>query len=70
MRVRAKDKEGLGEGSKVHRHGTVSSGGKEVLVMDNLNTHTLSSWYEPYPAEEAFGIARKVEIHYTPKHGA
>ncbi|MHB9294186.1 hypothetical protein Holit_03313 [Hollandina sp. SP2] len=38
--------------------------------MDNLNTHTLSSWYESYPAEEAFGIARKVEIHYTPKHGA
>jgi hypothetical protein len=38
--------------------------------MDNLNAHTLSSFYETFPAEEAFGIVRKLEIHYTPKHGS
>jgi hypothetical protein len=43
---------------------------KVVLVMDNLNTHTISSLYQAFPAEEAFGIARKLEIHYTPKHGS
>jgi hypothetical protein len=43
---------------------------KVVLVMDNLNTHTISSLYETFPAEEAFGIAQKLEIHYTPKHGS
>jgi hypothetical protein len=43
---------------------------KVVLVMDNLNTHTLSSLYEAFPAEEALAIAQKLEIHYTPKHGS
>jgi hypothetical protein len=43
---------------------------KVVLVMDNLNTHTISSLYEAFPAEEAFEIAQKLEIHYTPKHGS
>jgi hypothetical protein len=43
---------------------------KVVLVMDNLNTHTLSSLYEAFPAAEAFEIAQKLEIHYTPKHGS
>jgi hypothetical protein len=43
---------------------------KVVLVMDNLNTHTVSSLYEVFPAAEAFEIAQKLEIHYTPKHGS
>jgi hypothetical protein len=43
---------------------------KVVLVMDNLNTHTISSPYETFPAVEAFGIAQKPEVHYTPKHGS
>jgi recombinational DNA repair ATPase RecF len=43
---------------------------KVVLVMDNLNTHTLSSLYETFAVEEAFAIAQKLEIHYTPKHGS
>jgi hypothetical protein len=43
---------------------------KVVLVMDNLNTHTLSSLYEAFPAAEAFAIAQRLEIHYTPKHGS
>jgi hypothetical protein len=43
---------------------------KVVLVLDNLNTHTISSLYTAFPAEEAFSIAQKLEIHYTPKHGS
>jgi hypothetical protein len=38
--------------------------------MDNLNTHAVSSLYETFPAAEAFGLAQKLEIHYTPKHGS
>ncbi|MDR0583866.1 MAG: transposase [Treponema sp.] len=32
---------------------------KMVLVMDNLNTHRISSLYETFPAEEAFEIAQR-----------
>ncbi len=38
--------------------------------MDNLNTHTVASLYEAFPAEEARRLAQKLEIHYTPKHGS
>jgi hypothetical protein len=41
-----------------------------VLVMDNLNTHSISSLYEAFPPDEAFRLAQRVEIHYTPKHGS
>ena len=41
-----------------------------VLVMDNLNTHKLSSLYEAFEPSEARRIAEKLEIHYTPKHGS
>ena len=41
-----------------------------VLVMDNLNTHTLCSLYEPFPKDEAFRIAQRLEIHYTPNHSS
>ena len=43
---------------------------KVVLVMDNLNTHTLASLYEAFPPERARRIAEKLEIHHTPKHGS
>ena len=43
---------------------------KVVFVMDNLNTHVLSSLYEAFPANEAFRLAQRMEIHYTPKHGS
>jgi hypothetical protein len=43
---------------------------KVVLVMDNLNTHNTSSLYEAFPPEEAFHLAQRLEIHYTPKHGS
>ena len=41
-----------------------------ILVMDNLNTHKPSSLYKKYPAEEARRIIKKLEIHYTPRHGS
>ena len=43
---------------------------KVVLVMDNLNTHTISSLYETFSPQEAFRLAQRLEIHYTPKHGS
>lgn len=43
---------------------------KIVLVMDNLNTHKIASFYEAYPPEEASRLADRLEIHYTPKHGS
>jgi hypothetical protein len=41
-----------------------------VVVLDNLNTHALSSLYEVFEPEEARRVARKLELHYTPKHGS
>ena len=41
-----------------------------ILVMDNLNTHRLSSLYEAFEPAEAQRIAERLEIHYTPKHGS
>lgn len=41
-----------------------------ILIMDNLNPHALSSLYKAFPAPEARRIAKKLEIHYTPKHGS
>jgi hypothetical protein len=43
---------------------------KVVLLMDNLNTHVISSFYETFPPQEAFRLAQRLEIHYTPKHGS
>jgi DDE superfamily endonuclease len=37
------------------------------LVQDNLNTHNASAFYENLPAAEAFALAQRFEIHYTPK---
>jgi DDE superfamily endonuclease len=41
-----------------------------VLVMDNLNTHTIGSLYEAFTPDEAFTLAQRLEIHHTPKHGS
>lgn len=41
-----------------------------ILVMDNLNTHAIASLYKAYPAEEARRITKRLEIHFTPKHGS
>lgn len=36
------------------------------LVLDNLNTHNASAFYEVFPAEVAFALAQKFEFYYTP----
>ena len=43
---------------------------KIMLVMDNLNTHTPAALYEAFIPSEARRITRKLELHYTPKHGS
>lgn len=40
------------------------------LVQDNLNTHMFASLYEMFRPAEARRLARRLEIHYTPKHGS
>ena len=37
------------------------------VVQDNLNTHNTSSFYEHFPAPEAFELAGRFEFYYTPK---
>ncbi len=43
---------------------------KVVLVMDNLNTHSIGALYEAFDPETARRLARRLEIHFTPKHGS
>jgi hypothetical protein len=43
---------------------------KVVLVQDNLNTHHASSFYENLPPTDAFALAQRFEMHYTPKKGS
>jgi len=40
------------------------------VVLDNLNTHKAASLYEAFAPEEARRIVKKLEFHYTPKHGS
>lgn len=40
------------------------------IVLDNLNTHKPEALYERFDPETARRILRKVEFHYTPKHGS
>jgi len=40
------------------------------VVLDNLSTHTPAALYEAFPPEEARRILRRLEFHYTPKHGS
>lgn len=41
-----------------------------VLVMDQLNTHSIGSLYATFPPEEARRLAERLEVHHTPKHGS
>ena len=40
------------------------------LVLDNLNTHFSSSFYETFTNRESKRILSKIEFYYTPKHGS
>lgn len=43
---------------------------KITLVMDNLNTHRLSSLYEAFMPAIARAILERIEVVHTPKHGS
>jgi hypothetical protein len=40
------------------------------LVLDNLNTHTISALFAILDEDEAIGTWQRFTIHYTPKHGS
>lgn len=40
---------------------------KIIVILDNLNTHNESAFYEVFEAEEAYRLSRKFEFVYTPK---
>lgn len=45
--------------------------GKRIkLVCDNLNTHNTASLYETFDPDTANRLAKRLEVHYTPKHGS
>lgn len=43
---------------------------KVILVCDNLNTHSIASLYEAFPAPEAHRLARRLDIRHTPRNGS
>ena len=50
--------------------GSFSDASVVRVVLDNLNVHVIASLYVAFPEPEARRIARKLEFHYTPKHGS
>src|SRR5471032_544149 len=47
-----------------------ASAQKVIVVCDNLNTHTAGAFYEAFGAAQARELVRRIEFHYTPKHGS
>lgn len=43
---------------------------KITLVCDHLNTHVIASLYKRYPAQKAREMAKRLDIHYTPRKGS
>ena len=41
-----------------------------MVVLDNLNTHSPSAFYEAFEPEEARRLVERFEFHFTPKHGS
>jgi hypothetical protein len=41
-----------------------------AVVLDNLSTHSPAALYQAFPPEEARRSLRRLELHYTPKHGS
>jgi len=37
------------------------------MVLDNLNTHDFSAFYEHLPADQAWALTERFELHFTPK---
>jgi hypothetical protein len=43
---------------------------KVKLVSDNLNPHHIASLSEAFPPEQAHRLARRLELHHTPRNGS
>jgi hypothetical protein len=43
---------------------------KVILVCDQLNIHTIASLYKAFAPDEARRLAKRLELHSTPKHGS
>jgi hypothetical protein len=41
-----------------------------AVVLDNLSTHSPAALYQTFPPEEARRLLKRLEFHYTPKHGS
>ena len=41
-----------------------------TLICDQLNTHQPSSLYKAFKPDVARGLVKRLDIHYTPKHGS
>lgn len=40
------------------------------VVQDNLNTHTPGAFYAAVPPADAWALAQRFEMHYTPPHAS
>ncbi len=49
---------------------TYADAERVVMVLDNLNTHFATSFYETFSKEEADRLLSRLELHYTPKHAS
>jgi len=43
---------------------------KIKIVVDQLNTHGFGSLYKAFPAPYARELTKRIEFHFTPKHGS
>ena len=47
-----------------------ASAEKIIVVQDNLNTHTPAAFYVTFSAQQAFDLAQRFLMHYTPTNGS
>lgn len=50
--------------------GRLAAAERVILVSDNLNTHTISAFYEAYEPAVARAYIERLELRHTPKHGS
>ena len=41
-----------------------------AVALDNLSTHSPAALYQTFPPDEARRLLKRLEFHYTPKHGS
>ncbi len=41
-----------------------------AVVLDNLSTHSPAALYQTFPPTEARRLVKRLDFHYTPKHGS